>query len=102
MAVAYRTKSADDDVRNIACQIGIESNRPLTANRIIDELLDCCDRLAELSRVSQVGTAAPELGRGIRLFSHRRWVIVFRYVDEDVLILRIADGSQDYLAWKFG
>jgi len=102
MAVAYRTKSADDDVRKIAYQIGVVSGRPLTADRIVDELLDCCDRLAELSGVSQGGTPAPELGHGIRLFSHRRWVIIFRYINEGVLILRIADGSQDYLAWKFG
>ncbi len=102
MAVAYRTKSADGDVRNIAYQIGVESGRPLTADRIVDELLDCCDHLAVLSHVSQAGTPAPELGRGIRLFSHQRWVIIFRYIDDGILVLRIADGSQDYLAWKFG
>jgi plasmid stabilization system protein ParE len=100
MAVAYRTESADDDLRNIAFHIGVESGRPLTAERIVDELIDCCDQLAELSPVSRIGTTAPELGRGIRLFSHRRWVIIFRYIDEGILVLRIADGSQDYLSWK--
>ena len=100
MAVAYRTETADNDLRNIAYQIGVESGRPLTAERIVDDLIDCCDQLAELSPISRIGTTAPELGRGIRLFSHRRWVIIFRYIDEGVLVLRIADGSQDYLSWK--
>jgi plasmid stabilization system protein ParE len=102
MPAAYRTETADNDLRNIAYQVGVESGRPLTADRIVDELIDCCDQLAALSPVSQIGTAAPELGRGVRLLSHRRWVIIFRYVEDGVLILRIVDGSQDYLAWKFG
>ena len=100
MSVVYRTESADADLRNIAYQIGVKSARPLTAEKIIDELIDCCNQLAELSHISQMGTAAPELGRGIRLFSHRRWVIIFRYTDDGVLVLRVADGSQDYLSWK--
>src|SRR3990172_2997459 len=100
MPAAYRTQAADNDLRNIAFQIGVESRRPLTAEKIIDEIVDCCDHLTELSSVSRLGTVAIELGLGVRLFSHRRWVIIFRYVDDGVLILRIADGSQDYLSWK--
>jgi plasmid stabilization system protein ParE len=102
MAIAYRTESADQDLRNIAYQIGVESGRPLNAERIVDELIDCCNLLAELPPTSQPGTAALEIGPGIRLFSHRRWVIVFRYIDAGVLVLRIADGRQDYLSWKLG
>ena len=102
MPAAYRTNSADADLRNIAYQIGVASGRPLTAEKIVDELIDRCEDLAETSRKSLVGTAAPELGAGIRLISHRRWVIIFRYVDDGVLILRFADGSQDYLSWKLG
>ena len=102
MSVAYRTDSADNDLREIAFQIGIESGRPLAAERIVDELIECCNQLALNSAGSRLGTTAPELGRGIRLCSHRRWVIIFRYIDDGVLILRFADGSQDYLSWKFG
>jgi plasmid stabilization system protein ParE len=80
----------------------VESGRPQTAERVVDELIDCCNRLAELHPMAQLGTAAPELGLGVRLFSHQRWVILFRYVDDGLLVLRIADGSEDYLAWKLG
>lgn len=97
---ALRTEAADLDLREIAYQIGVGSGRPTTADRIIDEIIDCCDQLAELSSTSKLGTAVPELGRGVRLFSHNRWVIIFRYLDQGVLVLRIVDGSQDYLAWK--
>jgi plasmid stabilization system protein ParE len=100
MPAAHRTDAANRDLGDIAYQIGVESGRPITADRIVDELIDCCDRLAELSGISHLGTSATELGPGIRLFHHLRWVIMFRYVDEGVLILRIVDGAQDYLSWK--
>lgn len=100
MPTAFRTPDADGDIRNIAYQIGVESGRPATADRIVDELIDCCDRLAELSSVSRLGTSLPQLGDGVRAYSHKRWVILFRYVDDGVVVLRIADGSQDYLKWK--
>jgi plasmid stabilization system protein ParE len=100
MPHAYRTDAADSDLRNIAFQIGLESGRPSTAEKTVDELVDCCEQLAQLSPLSRLGTAAPELGGGVRLFSHQRWVLIFRYIDDGILILRIADGSQDYLSWK--
>lgn len=102
MPLAERTQFADDDLREVAYQIGVESGRPQLADQIIDGLLDCCERLAELSPMSQLGTAVPELGRGVRLFPYQRWVVIFRYTGEGILVLRIADGSQDYMSWKFG
>jgi plasmid stabilization system protein ParE len=102
MPVAYRTQNADNDLRNIAYQVGVESSRPLTAERIVDELIDCCNQLAELSPIARLGTAASQIGPGVRLFTHRRWVIIFRYVNDDILVLRVADGGQDYLSWRIG
>jgi plasmid stabilization system protein ParE len=98
--VAHRTDAANRDLGDIAYQIGVESGRPLAADRIIDELVDCCEQLAALWPDSQLGTAASELGPDVRLFHQRRWVIIFRYIDDGVLVLRIVDGSQDYLSWK--
>jgi hypothetical protein len=44
--------------------------------------------------------AAPELGEGVRLVSLQRWVILFRYDADGIVVLRIADGSQDYFTWR--
>ena len=100
MGRLFRADAADDDLRTIAYQIGVESGRLSVAGAIVDALIDCCEELASLSPMSRLGIAAPELGNAVRLFSFRRWALIFRYVDDDVLILRIADGSQDYLSWK--
>ena len=47
-----------------------------------------------------MGTEAPEIGLDVRLFSYKRWVLIFRYMPHGIDVLRIVDGSQDYLAWK--
>jgi plasmid stabilization system protein ParE len=96
---AIRTAAANDDLRSIAIQIGVESGWPAAAERIIDALVDCCDRLSDLASMSKLGTPAPHIGAEVRLFSHKRWVVIFRYVEDRALILRIVDGSQDYMSW---
>jgi len=70
------------------------------AEKILRELASQCDRLAEYSATSLLGTPAPEIGEGVRLYSCMRWVILFRYVEDGIFVLRFADASQDYLAWK--
>jgi plasmid stabilization system protein ParE len=100
MPYARRTEAAQHDLESIAFQIAVRDHRPLVADRIIDELIEQTDKLAKLSSVSVLGTPAPEIGRDVRLFPCKRWVILFRYVPHGIDVLRIADGSQDYLSWK--
>ena len=100
MLRARRTETAEGDLRDIAFQIAFTDKRPLTADRIIDELIGQADKLAQLSDTSVMGTACPEIGDGVRAFAHQRWVILFRYQPHGVDVLRFADGSQDYLSWR--
>jgi plasmid stabilization system protein ParE len=86
----------------LAYQIAIIDGRIMAAERLIDELIDQAENLARTSGIAEMGTAAPELGERVRLFTHRRWVINFRYAPHGVDVLRIVDGSQDYLTWKLG
>ena len=100
MAKARRTSGAEQDLEEIVFHIAMEEDRPTIAERILRELTQRCDKIAELAKVAREGTSAPQLGDGVRLLSHKRWVIIFRYDAEGVIVLRIADGSQDYLSWK--
>jgi plasmid stabilization system protein ParE len=68
----------------------------------LQELADECDRLAGSTAIEAFGTPAPGIGTDVRLIAFRRWVILFRYQHDGVMILRIADGSQNYLKWKLG
>lgn len=100
MPTARRTEAAERDLQEIAIQIALVDGRPVAADRIIGELVQQCESLAERSPVAVLGTAAPEIGEGVRLLSYRRWVILFRYEPHGVDVLRFVDGSQDYLSWS--
>ena len=100
MPIARRTELAESDLQEIAYHIAVEMCNPLTADRMIDELIGKCNELARYAEFTRQGTSAPEIGERIRLFSCLRWVILFRYEPHGIDVLRIADGSQDYLSWK--
>jgi plasmid stabilization system protein ParE len=100
MPTARRTAAAERDLQQIAFHIAFQEGRTVTADRIIDELIAQAEKLARLSTTTVMGTAAPEIGDGVRLLSYKRWVIIFRYQPHGVDVLRFADGSQDYLSWK--
>ena len=102
MPIARRTEAAESDLQNIAYQIAFTSGQPILADKIIDELIVESEMLAAHSAKVLMGTAASEIGEGVRLFSCERWVIVFRYQPHGIDVLRFADGSQEYLAWKLG
>lgn len=102
MPSARRSEAAERDLQDIAFRIAFEEQRPLTSDRIVDELIGQAEELADLSTSTILGTAAPELGDGVRLFAYKRWVIIFRYQPHGVDVLRFADGSQDYLSWRLG
>jgi len=100
MPTARRSESAERDLQDIAYHIALKEGRPLTADRIIDELIGQAEEIARLSENTIMGTAAPEIGDGVRLYSCKRWVILFRYQPHGIDVLRFADGSQDYFSWK--
>jgi plasmid stabilization system protein ParE len=100
MPSARRSEAAERDLQDIAFHVAFTERRPLTADHIIDELIAQAEKLAQLSTTTVLGTAAPEIGDGVRLFPYKRWVIMFRYEPHGIDVLRFADGSQDYLSWR--
>ena len=94
--------AAERDLQEIVHQIAVEEGRPTTAEKVARTIIERCDRLASYRHLATEGTAASPIGDGVRLLSHKRWVNLFRYVDDGVVILRIADGKQDYLSWWLG
>jgi plasmid stabilization system protein ParE len=93
MLVACRTQAAEEDLQEIAFQIGLLSRRPNVADKIIDELIEQANNLAITSQIASMGTEAPEIGGDVRLFCHKRWVLISRYMPHGFDVLRIVDGS---------
>ena len=100
MPTARRSEAAQCDLEDIAYHIAVRDRSPLTADRVIDDLIAQAEEIARLSTTTVLGTAASEIGHDVRLFSCKRWVIVFRYQPHGIDVLRFVDGSQDYVSWK--
>jgi toxin ParE1/3/4 len=94
--VAWSTV-AESDVEEIYEWIARRDGRRQTAKKVARELRQRCEGLGQIvASGSLIGTARPDLGDGYRLFTHQRWVIVFRPADEGIEIMRVLDGSRDY------
>jgi toxin ParE1/3/4 len=93
MPVAIWNDQARQDLRSIGLYVGRKEDRPAVAARIMREIREMCDHYA---RHPLTGTSREEFGDGCRVFSHKRWVILFRPIDQGIEVLRIFDGSQDY------
>jgi len=100
MRLARRTEAAERDLQEIAFQIAVRDGRPIVADRIIDQLVGECQMLADKFGAIRTQLRVSARGDGVRLFSFKRWVIVFRYAEHGIDVLRFADSSQDYLAWR--
>ena len=82
MLRAKWTPPAREDLKKIGRYIGRHEHRPSVAAKILREIKANCDEYSEaFARGSVIGSEAAELGEGCRIFSHRRWVIVFEPID---------------------
>lgn len=87
------TDQARRDLKSIGMYIGRKERRPAVAARVMREIREKCSHYA---RHSLTGTSRTEFGDDCRVFSHSRWVIVFRPIEDGIEVLRVFDGSQDY------
>jgi toxin ParE1/3/4 len=97
MAKATFTPEARQDLKDIAIWIGRKDRRPKVAARIVRQIKADCDKYASaFARGWELGTARPELAADYRVFSFKRWVIIFRPIADGIDVMRIVDGSRDF------
>ena len=97
MAVLALTELARDDVDGIYDYIGEQERRPATADKVVTEIIDACwSYAASFAAGSVLGSARDDLGESYRVFTHKRWVVVFRPIENGIEVLRVVDGSRDY------
>jgi len=70
----------------------IAQDSPDRALSFVDELEGRC---AALGKAPGIGTARPELGDGIRMLPHGRYLIFYRQTQRTVRIERIVHGARD-------
>lgn len=77
----------------------IARDNPRRAVTCIDEIQAKCLRLGE---APEIGTARPELGEGVRVLPHGRYLIFYRKHDETLRIERVLHGSRDINGDEWG
>jgi plasmid stabilization system protein ParE len=97
MAAAVWTPVAEDDLERIYEWIAHRDGRRRTAKDAIRALRARCEEYAmAFASGSVIGTARPTFGKGYRVFTHQRWVVVFRPAVDGIEVMRVVDGSRDY------
>lgn len=70
----------------------IAQDKPTRALTFIDELENRC---AALGNAPGIGTARPELGEGIYMLPHGRYLIFYRQTQRSVRIERVMHSARD-------
>ncbi|HLG56801.1 MAG TPA: type II toxin-antitoxin system RelE/ParE family toxin [Vicinamibacterales bacterium] len=90
----YRLSSlAEQDLDEIWLYVAGDAS-PSTADRLIDDIIDRFNLLAEQPRM---GRLRAEFGEGVRSFTVENHIIYYRH-EGDVLIARVLHGRRDQAA----
>ena len=81
---------AKDDVLEIALYIA--QDNPVRAHSFVDELETQCLRLVQ---AAGSGAPRPELGEGVRMLPHGRYLIFYREHASMLRIERVMHGARD-------
>ena len=93
MAHLLWTPRAEKHLEDIAYHIAVDDGRSITAEKIVLEIQDKCELYA---RNPLIGEARPELGDKLRVFHHKRWVIVYYPLDDGIVVEAVFVGARNY------
>ena len=94
--MAYRlTENAEADLDGIWWHVAEQSGDPAIAERLIESIATRFDTLSSHPRMGRVRN---DLRRGLRSHPVGNYLIFYRIVARDVLILRVLHGRRDIRA----
>jgi toxin ParE1/3/4 len=91
-----RSPQADSDLESIWYYVASEIDNVEIADRLIDSITD---RFLLLTKYPNIGRRRDDdLRPGLRSFPVGEYIIIYRFQDRDVLILRVLRGSRNVQA----
>ncbi len=90
MTQVFRSRRADEDLYEIWSYI--QKDNPRAADALIAELTRKFELLAEHKGI---GTPRPKVHSDLRVFPVRRYLIVFRRIDDGIEIVRVVHSARD-------
>ena len=91
MGRVARTDDAERDLDEIGLHIARQSGSVEVAMRFLDRINDRC---AAYARQPEMGDSRPDLGDNLRLFPVGDYVVVYRPLEDGILVLLVAHGSR--------
>ena len=92
MPIAVWAPKAESDLEAILYYLRVAAGRPLTAQRIGEEIVAAVEEQAALPTPGSRHLAAPPEWRYLR---HKRWIIFFQPHAQGIEVLRVVDATRD-------
>jgi toxin ParE1/3/4 len=90
MRHVYKTPAAEDS--RIDIWLHIAQDNPAAADRQLDRIDKKCEAYANQP---EMGDLRPDLGSEIRCFIVGNYVVLYRPVDDGILVLLVVHGARD-------
>jgi toxin ParE1/3/4 len=90
MSHYHLTPQASQDLDDISDYVA--QTNPAAARRLIDAIERQCERLAKFPGM---GRQRDDLGSGLYSFPVRKYIIVYRQVDDGIEVIRVVHGARD-------
>jgi toxin ParE1/3/4 len=92
MAHVLWTPTAERELEEVVYYIGVEAGRPVTAQRIAEQISDHANKLAQNPTL---GHRHPDFPEGWLYSLFKRWLVLYQEYDEGIEILRLVDATRD-------
>lgn len=93
MGQARWTAAAELELEEALFHVAMDAGRPHVADRLDGEVRSLAQLLADNPLL---GEARPDLGDSLRVFSFKRWAIVYRPSADAVDIVGFVDAARDF------
>ena len=90
MSVIHRTAQAEEDL--IEIWIYIAQDNPIAADRVLDDIEERFDALADNPLM---GRLRPDIAPELRYFTVGKYLILYRTVPDGAQIVRVIHGASD-------
>jgi len=87
-----RTEAAERSLDEIYDHIGRKNHSPAAAARLLRRIAEKCDLYATQPFM---GEARPDLGSEIRCFPVDSYVVLYKPLDDGILVLLVVHGARD-------
>src|SRR5262245_35258526 len=92
MPAAIWTPKAESDFEEILYYIRISDQRPITAQRIGEQIQSAAN---EQANRPTAGAHHPAIPENWLYTMHKRWLILYKPTSNGIEVMRIIDGSRD-------